>query len=291
MPPHPPADRPSLHWLRRHPVDDLMRLGRDRDGGYVVPRRALDAATCLLGLGINDEWSFETDALARTGVRQLVAVDGSVGTGRFLRLLRHDARMALGMWLTGRWAQGAHHAARARHWWRTMRAFRALVRPPGRRFVRRMLEAAPSPSAITWPALVAAHVPAGARLFVKMDIEGAEYAVLPALLADADRLTGLAVEFHDVGRAWPRFREVVAALLGPFALVHAHGNNWQPLVPGTAVPEVLELTFLHRGLMAADELAGEAHTPLPLPGLDFPNLPEREDFRLVLGARPDVAAA
>lgn len=291
MLPNPPADRPSLHWLRRHPVDDLLRLGRDRDGGYVVPRRALDAATCLVGLGINDEWSFETDALARTAVRQLVAVDGSVGTGRFLRLLRHDARMAAGMWLTGRWARGVHHAARVRHWWRTVRAFRALLRPPGRRFVRRMLEAAPSPAAITWPALVAAHVPPQARLFVKMDIEGAEYDVLPALLGDADRITGLAVEFHDVGREWPRFHAVVTALLGPFALVHAHGNNWQGLVPGTAVPEVLELSFLHRGLMTAEELAGVARTPLPLPGLDFPNLPEREEFRLVVGMHDIEAAA
>lgn len=279
----PAGARPSLRWVVRHPVPDLERFGRAQDGGYVVPRRALDHAALLVGLGINDEWSFETDVLARTAVRRLVAVDGSVGTGRFLRLVRHEGRMALGMLLTGRWAQGAFHWDRTRHWLRTLRGFRALLAPPGRHFVRRMLEGTPGPAAVTWPALLAAHAADGAPLFVKMDIEGAEYDVLPALLADADRITGLAVEFHDVGRHWPRFCRVMAALAGPFAVVHVHGNNWQPLVPGTGVPEVLEVSFLHRRLMTAAELGGEAEGPLPVPGLDWPNRPGVEDYRLEVG--------
>jgi len=280
----PAAGRPSLRWVVRHPVADLARFGRAQDGGYVVPRRALERAAVLVGLGINDEWSFETDVLARTPVRRLVAVDGSVGTGRFLRLVRHEGRMALGMLCTGRWAQAAFHWDRTRHWVRTLRGFRALLAPPGRHFVRRMLEGTPGPAAVTWPALLAAHAADGAPLFVKMDIEGAEYDVLPALLADADRITGLAVEFHDVGAHWPRFCRVMAALAGPFAVVHVHGNNWKPLVPGTDVPEVLEVSFLHRRLMTAEELGAVATTPLPVPGLDRPNRPDAPDYPLEVGA-------
>ena len=41
------------------PCDDLIRLGRDNDGGYLVSRGDVLAANCLVGLGLNDEWSFE----------------------------------------------------------------------------------------------------------------------------------------------------------------------------------------------------------------------------------------
>ena len=277
------APRPALDWLVRHPAADLARFGRRQDGGYVVPRRALDAAACLVGLGINDEWSFETDVLAHTGVRRLVAVDGSVGLRRFLRLAFHEGRMALGAVLTGRWPVARFHGGRTRHWLRTAWGFRTLLAPAGRTFVPRMLRGAPGGDGVTWRALVAAHAADGAPLFVKMDIEGAEYDVLPALLADADRITGLAVEFHDVGREWTRFRALLEALTVPFAVVHVHGNNWGPLVPGTAVPEVLEVTLLHRGLMTAEEQAAEAADPLPVPGLDWPNRPGTEDYQVLVG--------
>jgi acyl carrier protein len=96
-----------------------------------------------------------------------------------------------------------------------------------------------------------------------MDIEGSEYDVLPAILADADRITGLVIEFHEVGSRWAHFRTVLEALSGPFAVVHVHGNNWGPLVPGTTVPDVLEVRLLHRRLMTAEELNSVAADPLP----------------------------
>jgi hypothetical protein len=40
---------------------DLIRLGRNNDGGYLVGEKTIKATKTLISLGINDDWSFEKD--------------------------------------------------------------------------------------------------------------------------------------------------------------------------------------------------------------------------------------
>ena len=40
---------------------DLVRIGRDYDGGYLVSQSDIEKSELLLGLGICDDWSFEKD--------------------------------------------------------------------------------------------------------------------------------------------------------------------------------------------------------------------------------------
>ena len=39
--------------------EDLIRLGRKNDGGYVIPRYVFKECDTLLSLGICDDWSFD----------------------------------------------------------------------------------------------------------------------------------------------------------------------------------------------------------------------------------------
>ena len=65
-----------------------MRLGPDRDGGYVVCEKDVLASDYLISLGVSDDWGFESDFLARKDM-PLTAYDGSVGARVFfLRFLR-----------------------------------------------------------------------------------------------------------------------------------------------------------------------------------------------------------
>ena len=43
------------------PSDRLVRLGREMDGGYLVPKSALQECDTLVSCGIGDEWKFEKD--------------------------------------------------------------------------------------------------------------------------------------------------------------------------------------------------------------------------------------
>ncbi|HEX2540118.1 MAG TPA: hypothetical protein VHM00_03445 [Caldimonas sp.] len=110
---------PDLARLRPVPVDDLVRLGRDHDGGYVVSERCFRDCGVLIGLGINTDWSFEEAVLARRPGMALIGVDGTVSAGR----LRRDAWWH-GLRAAAVAARGRLNEARAE--WAASRDYRQL---------------------------------------------------------------------------------------------------------------------------------------------------------------------
>lgn len=107
-------------------------------------------------------------------------------------------------------------------------------------------------------------------MFVKMDIEGGEYAWL-ASLSDEQlcRMKQLVIEAH-----WPlteeRWATIYTRLAKTHFLVHVHGNNnvGCSMIGGRALPDVLELTYVRR----SDWLQLRKNTRgFPHEGLDYPN--------------------
>ena len=56
---------------------DLVRIGRDYDGGYLVSQSDIEKSDLLIGFGICDDWSFEEDFILRNDV-EVVVYDASV---------------------------------------------------------------------------------------------------------------------------------------------------------------------------------------------------------------------
>jgi hypothetical protein len=267
------------------PVDDLIRLGRDFDGGYVVSERTVACADFLIGLGINDDWSFEADFVKRRPGTPLIAVDGSVSRGSFRREALDRAYSALRALLRSNLPATRTRLAESRQLWHTASAFHEFFRHPQRKFVEEMLaESAEGP--FDWQALmrmVDADAPGASRLFIKMDIEGAEYRVLPELLTSADRIAAIVIEFHSCDLLWERLMEVMETMLTRFVIVHTHGNNCAPLIANSGIPRVLEISLANRDLVSAGELARRNDREYPLPGLDMPNEAGRPDYALRFG--------
>jgi len=283
----PPA-KPDLGPLRPVAVRDLVRLGRDRDGGYVVSRRSVEATRVLVGLGVNDEWSFEEAFLAQAPRARLVLVDGTVGRAAYAwHALERGARASR------RLVRG--HVRRARLAWGEARSYakawpllEAFLAPEGRQLVQAMVGPRDDRGTICWGTLRRdlGALGNGRTLFVKMDIEGAEYDVLPDVLADGASIAGFALEFHRLDLNWGRFLGLRAAWERDFVVSHVHGNNGDTLIPGTSVPKALEVTLVARDLLTPEETGRRVTAPLPRPGLDFPNDPERPEFPLLASA-PD----
>ena len=45
---------------------DLIRIGRDNDGGYLVEKKSLENTQSLISLGISNDWSFEESFLNKS---------------------------------------------------------------------------------------------------------------------------------------------------------------------------------------------------------------------------------
>jgi hypothetical protein len=119
--------------------------------------------------------------------------------------------------------------------------------------------------------ILAAH----SNVFLKMDIEGHEWAWLDALPVELLRnIRQIVIEFHGmINNAYyasiKKKRRVLEKLATTHSVVHVHGNNNARLSyhRGIPVPYVIEVTYLRKD----DGNAGLNTRPFPVPGLDMQN--------------------
>ena len=243
--------------LRFKTAVDLVRVGKNHDGGYLIPESDIERSEVLLSLGINDDWSFETD-FHRYRNAPVFAFDASVNQRFFFqRVLKTSVRLdrtfvrALKSCVTyGQFFQGS------------------------RVHVMKFVADDQVGDSFISMAEVFKYTSSN-RLYLKIDIEGSEYSILDSVLKYADRLTGLAIEFHDCQLHLDEIRDFVEAF--ELRLVHVHGNNYAPPENPLDAPHVLELTFSRY----ADTLP-VALQPHPL---DQPN--NRRRVELILDCEQD----
>jgi hypothetical protein len=203
----------------------LTRIGKNNDGGYLVELQDVQNAECLLGLGINDDWSFEKDFCAKKDVN-LLAFDASVSASGFLkRALKTLPAFFLPVFVR-RVATYLDYKFFFRGKRRHIRSFVGVDAPPSYLSMRHVFDMVRAKDL--------------GKCFLKVDIEGSEYRILEDLIENAQATTGLAIEFHDCDLNMGRIETFVARY--PLHLVHVHANNFSPLTH-TDLPLVLELTF------------------------------------------------
>ena len=264
---------PSLGSYRPLKFDDLIRVGKAFDGGYVMPSRALEASRSVLSLGVNDDWSFEEAVLKRRPAARIVCVDGTVSFAKILKRTLEKAGNLLGYLLLFKWQE----VRRTAHYVATKAvSYRRFFRQHELR--KLMVSSTVAPGNVSLEALLEGYSAAERPVLLKCDIEGAEFEVLPGLSRHADGISAIVLEFHRLDLNWAAFEACMHELSGPFAIAHVHGNNAAGLIPGTDVPLTLEVSLVNRNLLTTPLSPSEASYPLA--GLDMPCTPKRPDHPL-----------
>lgn len=204
---------------------DIIRLGKDHDGGYLVNRADVEKSTKLITFGISDDWSFEYE-FTKIKDCPVIGYDGSV---------IEDIPFFSGK--------------------------NKLVKQNvgGDILLSDILE------------------PNDTNVFLKCDIEGAEYNLLIDIIQNSHLLSGIAIEFHDLSN-YVMFNQLTAfiAKIGQ-KLVHAHPNNWRyaKITEDLFAPDVLEMAFT-----SSSNIAFNPRLSLPHP-LDMPNNPDDDNFVVI----------
>lgn len=262
--------------LRPVVCDDLRRLGGPNDGGYVVPVRAITRASTLLSFGLEKNWRFEQDAVAMNPRLDVDVYDPTVHRRDFVEEGLRSA-VSVPLRLLSFSVGGARSSYRrvclARDYFRF---FRGRVKHHEDRVWYNGDRGSASIDAI----LDARGRQTPLSVFAKIDIEGTEYRVLPAMMERPELFTGLVVEFHDTDICADMFNGQLRRLRRDFEIVHVHGNNHGDLSIDGALPLTLEISFLNRRLF--DEPPSTYRGPLPRPELDAPNDARRPDYAIDL---------
>lgn len=214
-------------------------------------------------MGLGPDWQFEKDARVLNPAIRVHVYDHTDSEKLFARQYIVD----LAAFLTGKVARASVRRRRQR-----LLDYRAFFGKEAAHFRERVYDRMDSQSIDI--ATLFARAGTG-RVFVKMDIEGTEYRVLEDVMSHAERILGLAIEFHEIGPLRLVFERVMDVVRQRFEIVHVDANNFSPTYQD-GFPEALEITFLRKDLVRGSRKRSE----LPLAELDAPNDPLRPDYRL-----------
>jgi hypothetical protein len=222
------------------PVDagGLIRLGSERDGGYIVSKRAVLASKLLIGMGVNDDWQFE-DAFRRLSGTRIVCFDHTVN---FAFWARYYVEQTLRL----RWSRLTRYFDYRRFFGQTgveHRRIRIGYDQPGEASVAGLMREF------------------GEReIFLKIDIEGSEYRILDEIVAHADRVSSVVMELHDLDLHRERVTRFIDGMKD-FAVVFLHANNFGG-TDGHGDPLVIEISLVRKDLLDPP-IPGEAKLTLP----------------------------
>ncbi len=244
--------------------EDLIRLGRKNDGGYVIPRCVFQQCDALLSLGICDDWSFDAQFKAHLPNAMIHAYDHTTSRRQLMREKNSQMRKLF---------KGQASWACYKHKKQLLESYDSFFSQDACHFQERVRSRIEQVNDVTIDTIFSRlHTQ---HLFLKMDIEGDEYRIIDDILRYAPNIRGLAIEFHHTDHLRMVFLATIEKLLQRYEIVHLHANNWGHLA-ADGLPDVLEITFLDKQLSNGSQRRSE----LPIVGLDAPNNPDRPDYFL-----------
>jgi hypothetical protein len=120
------------------------------------------------------------------------------------------------------------------------------------------------------------------NIFLKMDIEGSEYPWLLSLSKNnLQKFKQIAIEFHSIndngcGFSYKDKLNCFKKISETHYLVHAHGNTNCGTFKN--IPNVIECTYIRKDIF--DGVPDLNKKSIPIDGLDFPNVPNTQNYNL-----------
>jgi hypothetical protein len=249
----------ELMFLRPHAIDELCRVGRHSDGGYVVCEEAILKANCFISLGLGEDWSYEIAISEMNPSADINIYDHTVSLSFFaskvLRgfikfILRRDTKSNL-------MARIKRLCDYSEFWRRSPKHHHHQIHISKYSFEKIMSE-----------------IPDEEAVGLKIDIEGSEWEILETISNHQSRFVFVLIEIHDFDGHENQLEEFLSDLSKSFVLAHVHANNFAPLGKN-GFPSVFEISLIRSTCIIP---TGKLRSQLPLTWLDAPNAKNRPDF-------------
>ena len=236
---------------------NLIRLGKNNDGGYLICKNSLEKSNCLVSFGISDDFSFEEDFKKLNNIK-VFAFDPTV-TNKFFfkKIIISFAKFNLKSFYNNIV---------------NYLKFKKFFNNKENLFFRKKIGKGGD---ITHPYISIIDIRKltnnNSQIFFKIDIEGAEYRILDNLIENSNIISGIAIEFHDVDLHIERIIRFIKNI--NLTLVHIHANNWADY-GNNNIPSSLELSFSKNPELVSRDLSFPHR-------LDQKNNPDVKDLELI----------
>ena len=231
----------------------LIRLGKNNDGGYLVESKSIEQTAALISMGIGKNWRFEEDFIAHKDI-VVNAYDHSV-RGFFWPKFFIKRFLSI---LIGRF-RAPYNAVKI------YKKFMLFFRDKAVLFYEKIGAEEEGYTNVKKTLERIKEKP----IFFKIDIEGYEYQILDEIILNSELLSGMVIEFHKISDHIDEIRSFINNF--ELTLVHIHPNNNR--VDDHGNPRAIEMSF------ARDPKKLSDRSVLPHP-LDQLNVPRKETVEL-----------
>jgi hypothetical protein len=245
------------NWLMPKYCYDLIRLGKNNDGGYLVDKNSIYQSHFLLSFGISNDCSFEDDFI-------------SLNPNIFCHCYDHS--ISLNFWKRYFWLVLGNFLFKGFRFkevllnYNIYKKFRKFFLKNNVLLINKKIGTGHSNyySFISAEKIIKKIIKKYKSIFLKIDIEGSEYEILDDLILYSKYFSGLVIEFHYVHLHLHKIFNFIKKI--DLTLIHFHGNNYADL-DAYKNPTVVELTFARNPKI----LSKNKKIPHPLDQKNDPN--------------------
>ena len=251
----------KFSFLKPFYYKDLVRVGTNADGGYIVSKSEIKKAKYLISCGLGNEFSFENSLLKNKSIT-INIYDHTISFFSYLRLILKLFRH----FITFRLKYSILIESLVNFY-----KYLLLINHNNvHHFSKKVSNNKKDANAITLKDILNLK---SKNVIIKIDIEGSEFKILNELLKYKENFSMLIIEFHFIQKNKQIFINFFNEFLKFFTIIHVHGNNINSLNIYN-VPDVLEITMIKK---ENDFKIKKRIINFPTK-LDFPNNPHTKDL-------------
>ena len=192
---------------------NLIRLGHDNDGGYLIEKKSLSEAKSLISFGISYDWSFEKQFFSIKHC-PIHCYDPTI---KYSSIKKFSRRSIINLFKIKNFFNKKLFMQNINN---------IFLYDDYKKFFSKKVIHYESSIGIGRNKINFSEIINRIKLypiFLKIDIEGSEYRILDDILKYQDKIAGLVIEFHNVDL----HKDIISDFIKKFnlSLCHIHGQN------------------------------------------------------------------
>lgn len=252
----------EFEFLKPIYVSELVRIGREFDGGYLVPMESVKSADHVISFGVGMDLSFEAHLKEINKNLNFEIFDHTVSEPDIKKMIKVAIKALL-----------FRDSSLIKNYKKFKKQYRFLLGDSSH-FKNRITENPWFPYDVAARDIFSNY--SALSCILKIDIEGAEYRILNDVKNNITKFQLVVIEFHDTDLHIKSIKDFIASISGTHKIAHFHANNYGG-ASAVGLPEVFELTIIR----SRAEHDYKYQSNLPLIGIDSPNAPHRPDFNVI----------
>ena len=177
----------KYNFLKPYRSLNLVRMGRNEDGGYVVDNNSITLNNTLITFGMGLDWSFELDYLQKNNHGKILIYDHTVNFFTFfLPFLKSLKRFIL--------LRKNIHDVNDR--FKKLAKYLNFILSNRVSFFNKKISLNISKNTTNLNQIIKNNNIQ--KFILKIDIEGAEYEIIDEIIMNSNKIDMLIIEFHDI---------------------------------------------------------------------------------------------